>query len=541
MGIRLKDLIGEEEQESLVEDKSKKTMRLILLGIAVLVVVIILVVGILIKNSILQKQQIKINNLAKDIANLTESVLLIGEKYRNDPENVELIGTSLEENAQTLSVNGKNVRYQYNYYYLSPTEVNSINANLNEKNEAYIVNYNTGEVVNGVEWNGRRYHSNEDIAVLASGDKTVKPPSDSIVYINTAEEMELIRQNPDGYYKLCADIDMKIYQNGNGWNPIDNFSGRFEGRGYKISGLKINRNSEEDCGLFGSVTAKAVLSEIILTEVDVAGGEKTGALAGSCSGTIKNCNVTGNVSGSGNFVGGMFGIYDTNTITNSHANVYVTGINNVGGMIGTIYNGKLERVSANGTVIGDGNVGGLIGEIAPTSEIEIGQTFAKVNITGKGDTGGLIGKINATRTSGIKIINSYSNCVIDDIPEVAGGFIGNIDLGSAKLILEQVYAATTIPTQSATKGGFAGRIKCKNDGIEIVHCLWEKHDYYDDGLKDVGDKINTQKTFESRNDKEMKLQNTYEWNFSSENNPWKMEDGARPKFKWEETATKKSK
>lgn len=46
-----------------------------------------------------------------------------------------------------------------------------------------------------------------------------------------------IRTNPNAYYKLGANIQLTDCT----WNPIANFSGVFDGKGYTISGLTINQ------------------------------------------------------------------------------------------------------------------------------------------------------------------------------------------------------------------------------------------------------------------------------------------------------------
>ena len=68
---------------------------------------------------------------------------------------------------------------------------------------------------------------------------------------------------------------MTIYKDAStdGWKPVENFSGVFEGRGYKISNLTISRSSERYVGLFGSVTGEAILSDVVLENVNVNGGK----------------------------------------------------------------------------------------------------------------------------------------------------------------------------------------------------------------------------------------------------------------------------
>lgn len=540
MGVKLKDLIQEEEQESLVEDKSKKTMKLIFMGIVVLLFVILMVIAVIIKNAVITAQLEEIKMISKDVANLSTLVSAVGVEYRSGKSSVELVGLSLENEPMEININGKREEYRYGYYYLTPEDVSKLTTTLNKNDQAYIVNYTTGEVINigGVNYNGRRYHSNTDITALANGNT---PPSDVTTYINTPSDMELIRQNPNGYYKLSADIDMSMYQNGDGWKPIAEFGGIFEGRGYKITNLKINRDSERYCGLFGQVTSTATLSEIVLTNVEVNGGEYTGALAGSCSGIVSNCSVQGIVNGSGNSIGGLVGSFNTGSIVNSNANVAVTGKEEVGGLVGTLHGGSVTQSYATGTVVGSKNVGGLIGDISPTKLTEVNQTYADTRITATEDVGGLIGSIDILNDSKVSVLNSYSVGAIESANTSVGGFIGKMYATARGTIsFDQVYTATDTPINSNVRGGFVGTINLSdNANINNSKCLWEKESYADKEVKDTGSTTRTI-SFESKTEAEMKIQATYaNWDWE---NVWNIkEDSTRAYLKWQTNMNSKNK
>lgn len=533
MGIKLKDLIDSDEQnDSLVEDKSKKTMKLLMFGIIVLVFIIFMVVIMIIKNNIASKNLAVITQLSKDISHISSEVTSIGVKYRSGMDDVELVGTSLENEPMEIYINGKREEYRYGYYYLSPEQTNLLVPMLNRNDQAYIVNYTTGEVINveGVNYNGRRYHSNIDIAALASNQR---PPSDDTVYINTAQDMELIRLNPAGYYKLSADIDMEMYAQGNGWDPIESFSGIFEGRGYTIKNLKINRDSERYCGLFGEVTSQGVLSAIVLTDVEVNGGEYTGALAGSCSGVVSNCEVTGSVNGSGKSVGGLIGAYSVNSVTSSHANAAVTGTEDVGGLIGTLHSGAINTSYSEGNVVGSKNIGGLVGTIRPTGLIELNQTYAKARITGSENVGGLIGDIDMFKEAKLSIKYAYADGTIEGANQAVGGFAGKIyTAGKGMIVLDQLYAATDLPMEATLRGGFVGEMSTNmNTSLNINKCVWEKQAYEDIELEGTGN-TNTITSFKSASESEMKIESTYnQWDWQ---NVWNIKDDySRPYFKWQ--------
>ncbi len=70
---------------------------------------------------------------------------------------------------------------------------------------------------------------------------------------------------------------------GLGWNPIgDNtneFNGTFDGLGFTISNLYINRPTQDYVGLFG-YTNNATIKNIGLNDVDITGNSYVGGLVG---------------------------------------------------------------------------------------------------------------------------------------------------------------------------------------------------------------------------------------------------------------------
>ena len=131
--------------------------------------------------------------------------------------------------------------------------------------------------------------------------------------IETAEDLYNIRNDLDGKFILMNDIDLSGYEN---WDPIgrsqtgsfsEAFQGTFNGNGYVIKNLTINRPDEEYVGLFG-YTNGANIENVGLENVNVTGGSKVGGLAGTSitSGEMSNCYATGSVRGEDN-VGGLAG------------------------------------------------------------------------------------------------------------------------------------------------------------------------------------------------------------------------------------------
>ena len=217
MGIGLKDIMDKDRDE-LIQDKSKKTLKILIFVAIIIFALIVIVFGMLIVKSREIAQNERIQNASKDITNLSTLISSMGADYRLDPENVQLVGDSLEDNPMRLNVNGRVEEYRHGYYYITADEANAIMPTLNLKNESYIVNYTTGEVLNivGIKYNGKTYYAQIDIVAIADG---MAPPSDRLIYIQTADQLDLLRTYPNGYFKLSADIDMDTYSKGICLNP----------------------------------------------------------------------------------------------------------------------------------------------------------------------------------------------------------------------------------------------------------------------------------------------------------------------------------
>lgn len=144
-------------------------------------------------------------------------------------------------------------------------------------------------------------------------------------FIRTAEDLASINDSVEtlsGHYILTNDIDLSSYlamggdgyNDGKGWDPIGSykdvtdgtatelaFNGTFDGNGYAISGLNINRTDEKayNAGLFGYVDSLALIKNLTVranmyTPMSVR--SFSGVLAGNNQGRIENCYVQGSIT-----------------------------------------------------------------------------------------------------------------------------------------------------------------------------------------------------------------------------------------------------
>lgn len=534
MGVKLEDLLKENNKGPLLEDKSKKTIKLLLTVIAIIVVLIVIFVVIMISNSTQKAQIERAKQLSTDIDLISAYIQNIYSEYRQTGDSALLVGISQEESNITpiaLNVNGHIEEYKYGYYYVTAAEIKAMISTLNIENEDYVLNYSTGDVVNlrGARWNGKIYYSVEDLRAIRDGQT---PPSDYTIYINKPEEMQYLHQYPNGYFKLTNDIDMSMYATGDGWQPVAEFSGVFEGRGYVIKNLIISRTSSRYCGLFGQIKNGATINDLKLENVNISGGEFTGAIAGACSGTVNNCTISGNVNGTFSCAGGVFGLFENGLASNIISNVSVNGNENVGGFAGAITSGTVYRCSFEGAVNGNKNVGGFVGRVNPASDTIINQVYANSNISATEFAGGMIGAVEMQNASNLEVADSYSKGQISFCDNTVGGFVGSIRANTnTNFKFYHVYTTVDTPKECQnSRGGFAGEITTGKGG-ESTLCYWEKENIYDYDLENVGKTNNAVLDFEPHTPAEMRSATIFaDWDLEE---VWKTVTNDTPVLRWQ--------
>lgn len=250
--------------------------------------------------------------------------------------------------------------------------------------------------------------------------------------VSTLDQLQAVKEYPASFFLQVNDIDAgetEQWNDGKGFVPIGDirrrFSGTYDGAGYEISGLTIDRPFEEFVGLFGYVE-EGRIEHVQLVNIDITGSYWAGGLVGLIDfGTVHHSHVTGRVSSQGYMVGGLAGSNQDGEITNSSAGVDVLGDIQVGGLVGVNVRGDISRSFATGTVSGNQAVGGLVGGNGGY----IRNSFATGSITGEESIGGLIG--NHAGVDGL-VVNSYSTGAVTGNEET-GGFIGSnhVDIESS--------------------------------------------------------------------------------------------------------------
>ena len=237
------------------------------------------------------------------------------------------------------------------------------------------------------------------------------------------------------HYLQTANIDASATVNwfeGQGWSVIGNhwdasstFRGSYNGQGFYIHGLYINRPGTTAVGLFGYTNSMFVQNVGII-----------------------NANITGH-----NLVGALVGRNDyTSSIINCYSTGIVNGNDNIGGLAGwNRHSSSIQNSYSTASVSGASIIGGLVGYNTHSAIIE--NCYSRGSVTGNSSVGGLVGS-NRWGTS--TILNSYSTGFVTG-NTLTGGFAGQDD-GSSVGIQNSCYWDISTSGYSTSAGQEQGRI-----------------------------------------------------------------------------------
>ena len=211
-------------------------------------------------------------------------------------------------------------------------------------------------------------------------------------------------------------LDKNIDLTGKAWTPIgtdydNSYKGTFDGGGHTITGLTFTTN-DEFAGLFGWLNRAGTVKNVVMEGVQITSnqiyGGSIGGVVGYGWGTIENCSVSGNVSGTV-YVGGVVGVQIGGSITGCSSSATVKGTVDVGGVAGqTNSSATLTACYATGNVIIEINPkkniagGSLVGMNAGISLLACyatGNVTSTGSSTGKVHIGGFLGNNYTTVTA----------------------------------------------------------------------------------------------------------------------------------------------
>jgi hypothetical protein len=237
--------------------------------------------------------------------------------------------------------------------------------------------------------------------------------------IKTTDDLRQLATDVNGgnryngtYFQLTNDLD---FQPTSAWDNLtsteDNYTaigdislgythyfyGHFDGNGYTISGIRINKGNTGGQGLFSIIGGGAEVSNLTLTNTRIIGGNNTGGIVGhNYGGKVSNCHVTATVA--------IHAANSANNACQSHGGIVGSNTkeqNTVATVSGCTSAAKLT--TAEGIACQD--FGGIAGYSACTltGNMAIGANVAECN-------GSRHGAIVGRNANGTLTNNYYRNC-----------------------------------------------------------------------------------------------------------------------------------
>jgi len=342
------------------------------------------------------------------------------------------------------------------------------------------------------------------LAMLAVG--LFAPQGASAASIATCSDLQ--GMSLSGNHTLTQDVECSGFN----FIPIGGiFTGTLDGAGFKIMNLTINQPGVFNVGLFKKISNVLLqpprVTNLILEDLEVVGGHKTGGLAaeivrglGGCNGTtdpvnicpviIDNVHITSTANNRSTItgasrVGGMVGSSTGGNIYNATVDADVgstdPNANVIGGLLAELVGGFVKDSFTSGQVSGHKDVGGLIGggnapvggqghslrsgssaTVTGTNNDSVGigglvgrwgagtikESFATGNVSGRSMIGGLVGE------SRVAITDSYATGSVTGTTSQIGGLIGRAVSGGS---VNCAYATGGVSAVFGQAGGLIGR------------------------------------------------------------------------------------
>jgi parallel beta-helix repeat protein len=356
-----------------------------------------------------------------------------------------------------------------------------------------------------------------------SGNNTELSPC----LVTNCTQLQNISLNLSAHFALNNNVDCSDtvnWNSGQGFYPLGKdpysdvaFTGTFDGQGYNITNLFINRTGTDYAALFGG-TNMSKIENVGLIDVNITGDRFGGLLGAALNTNITNCFVTGYLEASGTFAawsGGVNGWIEYGNIVNCHFIGTIEGNNKhrIGGITSNILDGEIidsyfignisggDWISGlvstagwsgtpyfvnivNSYVIGNvqggassGYVAGLVGESDLDNTMSITDSYFIGNVTcAKGNTGGLVGwswsdlyidnsyvigniSGSGNYAGGLVGISWYNISLINNsyvIGSVIGKYVGGLMSGTDKLQIENSYFRGNLSSTTDYTGGLVG-------------------------------------------------------------------------------------
>lgn len=270
----------------------------------------------------------------------------------------------------------------------------------------------------------------------------------------SADQLALISSYKSSHFRQIIDIDLNHlpYNQGEGWVPIaslpDKFTGSYDGDGFKISNLFIDRNHSQQ-SLFG-VAENATIENLTLENVYLDSGDGTGGLIGegvNC--VVRNCHVKGYIDGE-DCTGAMIGASYFGNIQDCTVDLELRGDEAVAGIVGWAHATQISNcdshISQSYSLYG---LAGIAGYCVERSTVRECSFWGNLHCGG-GYTGGIVGEAQLT---------TIENCQVLSGNMLAGGTAGGI-LGHAWIATDVINCHANLDIRGLViAGGVVGTVE----------------------------------------------------------------------------------
>ncbi len=291
--------------------------------------------------------------------------------------------------------------------------------------------------------------------------------------VQDAHDLWAVRNDLSAHYVQANNIDLNIFVEGNGWEPIGQggvpFTGLYNGNNFEIKNLWCGNNTGY-VGLFGYVTGflhNIILSNVILTKAYVDIGALVGYITNTSENAVVNCHATGIIneqkkSTTNGYIGGLIGRTYRGGIKDSSFTGIVRSYKGyyTGGLVGHL-NSSTQKCWANAEIDAENTigVGGFAGWLGGGSHA---YNYAITNIiSARQKVGGFAGETRGQT----QILNCWARGKVQG-SSIVGGFTGLLDGG----IITNCYAATLLEGNENV-GGFVGQ---RSTAGTVNGCVWDK-------------------------------------------------------------------
>ncbi len=259
------------------------------------------------------------------------------------------------------------------------------------------------------------------------GDGTVANP----YLISDIHELQAMKFAPSANYRLINDIDAGItnpfhpdFDQGGftpmGYEPILDLSGSFNGAGFTVSNLFVNRPSSNFVGLIGSAT-NCTIDSVNVVSCDLTGKYSVGGIVGQSDDnvSVSYCSVSGIVKGLGS-LGGIVGsnMYDC-AISRCYSTAKIEGDitrgSGIGGVVGkTEESHSISDCYSTGNISGYQDVGGIVGDLYDSEPLM--NCYSTGSVSGRFAIGGAVGTNYSS-----SVINSFWDTITSGQTGSRGG------------------------------------------------------------------------------------------------------------------------